>query len=180
MPERVALTFLLYIFSTGICAQQGSENSLRIRCSESKLTPTGASFKLIISNNTADTFLIPQKILSGPINSGINLVYEVHYVDERGDTTDLLKNVYYDIHYATTLPWNEKNVYSLFPGRERLIEQYIYDNLLEKKGNYLIRFSIKKETLFHKGIHFGEDLKSDWIKIVQTKDKSRGRNQVFK
>ncbi|HMI78233.1 MAG TPA: hypothetical protein VK484_05540, partial [Ferruginibacter sp.] len=126
----------------------------------------------MISNNTADTFSIPKKILPGPINSHINLGYEILYIDDCGDTSDLTENLYEDIQYNYPLPWNTKanitlprnenqNMYSLFPGKARMIEQYISDNLLEKRGNYLLRFSIKKETLFHNDINFSDDLRSE-------------------
>ncbi len=169
MLEKAVLTFLLYILSPALFAQQKNLHTLQMMCVESKLVPLGAYFKLIIHNNTADTFLIPDKIFSGPINSGLNFGYEVQYVDECGDSTDLTKNLYADIHYATTIPWNSKNTYSLLPGKERIIEQYIDDGLLEKKGNYLVRFSLYKGAL-----------RTNWIKIVQTKDKIWRRKSNFK
>ena len=178
MLRRVILALLLYISSLALFAQQKSLHLLQMICLENKLTATGVSFKLAIINTTADTFSIPKKIFSGCINSGLNMGYEVQYIDECGISRDLTKNLYEDIHYARTITWNtsknkneNKNSQRLLPGTERIIDQYIGDDLLDKKGYYLVRFSIKKGAISQHGISLADDFRSDWIKVLQIKDK---------
>ncbi len=180
MLVKVAITFLLIIPGTHLFAQHENANSLSISVMESKLIATGASFKLFISNNTADTIFLPGIMLSHPHNT-IALLYEVHFIKQLGDTIDVLKNIYYDIGYKATILWNTKPKYrSLLPGKQIIIDNFISDEVLEKKGVYLVRFSIKQVSEFHNNSGITDNLRTDWIKIIQTKNKSRRNKSNIK
>jgi len=170
MLNKAILSFLACIFSYSPFAQQADLRELQMSCVESKLTGSGGVFELVITNNTTDTFLIPDKIFPGVINSGLNFGYEVQYIDEcNGDTTDLTKYIWQDIHYADAIPWQPgSNLYTLLPGEQRTIKQYASE--MEKKGNYLVRFTMKKVYLHRNGINSHATLKSGWIKVYKAKD----------
>lgn len=120
-------------------------------------------FYLKIVNHSAETVEMPNRIVSGSYKEGIvNLGFEILRISKL-DTLDILKTHLQDLH-APNLPYDNK--YELQPGKQRCIKVPIDNFFFDEKGNYIIRFILKKELLFEKSLKIQSDIFSRWVNLT--------------
>ena len=117
------------------------------------------AFILEIENNGNDKVIIPNKIVSGPLeNLAVNLGFEILRVNKE-DTMDVLKTHGVDINPGD-YPW--RNEFKLNPGEQRLIKLYVDNFYFDEEGVFLIRFTLKKNLALEQSLKIKGDVFSKW------------------
>ena len=157
----IFLVSMIFVF-----AQQNKDPiTLAIVCNETNFKkPSSVIFIIEFINNGTKTIIIPNKIVSGDLqNIQVNLGFEILRVFS-GDTIDVLK-----IHNADINAQNShfNNEFKLEAGEKRLVKVEVDGFYFNEKGEYMIRFGLKKKNYFEKNLRFKKDIFSNW-KIIHT------------